>query len=211
MACNYIGTLVLPRKIKKNEDFYLWLDKQSLIKNQIIMGKYKDENGTTRLGDFLRTLGDVGEEIIGVGSGLVGAPWLSKVINTVKSSDKLTPQQIETALEQHRLDALDLINARDSNVKIQDSANASWIAKNLPYFFDAFILLIWGSMTIYIIGRWIGLIENSTEVNFTGVLGIYSGVTSLATMVIQFHRGSSHGSKEKDSFVSYAMNKIKSL
>jgi hypothetical protein len=35
----------------------------------------------------------------------------------------------------------------------------------------------------------------------SGVLGIYSGVTALATMIIQFHRGSSQGSRDKTQLI----------
>lgn len=56
-------------------------------------------------------------------------------------------------------------------------------------------------MTIYIVGKWIGLINSEIEADFTGVLGVYSGVTAMSTMVIQFHRGSSSGSQIKTNLL----------
>jgi hypothetical protein len=66
-----------------------------------------------------------------------------------------------------------------------------------------FILLIWGFMTIYIAMRWLGFIESTNgNPDMTGILGIYSGLTALATMIIQFHRGSSDGSQKKTNIMT---------
>ena len=97
----------------------------------------------------------------------------------------------------------DTANAREMNVKVQESNSASWLSKNIAYFFDMFILLIWGFMTIYIAMRWLGFIESTNgNPDMTGILGIYSGLTALATMIIQFHRGSSDGSQKKTNIMT---------
>jgi hypothetical protein len=106
------------------------------------------------------------------------------------------------SVEEQQLYLQDTANARDMNAKIEGSPTASWMSKNMPYIYDIFILVIWGSMTIYIILRWLGYIETTNKnLDMTGVLGIYSGVTALATMIIQFHRGSSQGSKDKTEII----------
>jgi hypothetical protein len=113
--------------------------------------------------------------------------------------------KLEAEIEQSYM--ADTANAREMNSKLQESSNASWLSKNLPYFIDLFILMIWGFMTIYIVLRWLGFIEaTKNNVDMTGILGIYSGVTALATMILQFHRGSSQGSQRKTDIIKSSMN-----
>ena len=170
------------------------------------MGQYKDENGTTRIGDFLRKAGPIGSTILQAAGGLTGQSWLSKIGEYIESSSltgALTEEQKNTALEMIKLDLEDMKSARDMNVRIQETDKASWMSKNLPYIFDCFILMLWGFVTIYIVLRWMGILESSpATIDMTGILGLYSGIVSLATMVIQFHRGSSSGSREKTQMLN---------
>lgn len=69
------------------------------------------------------------------------------------------------------------------------------------YFLDGFIMLIWGGMTAYISARIFNLIGTGTQPDLSVILGIYSGVTAFATTVVQYHRGSSMGSKQKDQLL----------
>ncbi len=106
--------------------------------------------------------------------------------------------------EEQEMYLKDKQGAREMNEKIQESTTASWAAKNMAYVYDVFILLVWGSLTTYIVLRWIGIIQTTLDgkqIDMSGVLGIYSGVTALATMIIQFHRGSSQGSRDKTQLI----------
>lgn len=163
------------------------------------MGEYKDKNGTTRVGDFLRSLGDVAKPVLNAAGGLTGQQWLTNMASNITTSQELKEEQKRIAFSLLELDYKDLENAREQNTKIQQSENASWIAKNLPYFFDSFILIVWAAITFYIVGHWVGVIDAGKDMNFSGVVGIQSGITALATMIIQFHRGSSMGSHAKNS------------
>lgn len=165
------------------------------------MAKYKDENGTTRVGDWLRSLGDIGKPILAAAGDLTGQAWLGVVADKIRTSSDIKEGEKNFALELLKLDRQDLADARNHNIKIQESDNASWMAKNVPYIFDAFILLIWGFMTVYLVLAWIGIIKASENADMTGILGIYSGVSALAMAVIQYHRGSSSGSKLKTSLM----------
>lgn len=69
------------------------------------------------------------------------------------------------------------------------------------YFLDGFIMLIWGAMTVYISARIINLVGAGTQPDLSVILGIYSGVTAFATTVVQYHRGSSMGSKQKEQIL----------
>jgi hypothetical protein len=102
-------------------------------------------------------------------------------------------------LAQAELDSYlkDIADSRAANVAIQNSDKASWLSKNVAYCLDIFVLLIWGSMTIYIVAKFLNIIKSQQGVDFSGVLGLYAGVTALATQIIGFHRGSSKSSEDK--------------
>lgn len=165
------------------------------------MGEFKKENGKTRVGMFLSSLGSVGNEVLKVAGDLTGIDSLEKLGSLIGQNQQLKIEEKKLAYDLIKSDMEDLKSAREANVKIQESEHASWVAKVLPYIFDCFILLVWGSMTFYIVAKWIGLINAENNIDMTGILGIYTGVVSLATMVIQFHRGSSSGSSQKNGLL----------
>ena len=82
-------------------------------------------------------------------------------------------------------------SARGMNAKIQESASAAWLAKNTAYILDIGIV----SATIFL--AWFAFIKGVPESNKELV---YMALGSLITMcgtVLNFHRGSSQGSKDK--------------
>ena len=84
-------------------------------------------------------------------------------------------------------------SARDMNSKIQESPSAAWLAKNTAYILDIGIV----SATIFL--AWFAFIKGVPESNKELV---YMALGSLITMcgtVLNFHRGSSQGSKDKGS------------
>jgi hypothetical protein len=84
-------------------------------------------------------------------------------------------------------------SARDMNAKIQESPSAAWLAKNTAYILDIGIV----SATIFL--AWFAFIKGVPESNKELV---YMALGSLITMcgtVLNFHRGSSQGSKDKGS------------
>jgi hypothetical protein len=84
-------------------------------------------------------------------------------------------------------------SARDMNAKVQESTNASWLAKNTAYALDI------GIVTATIFLAWFAFIKGVPEANKELV---YMALGSLITMcgtVLNFHRGSSQGSKDKGS------------
>ena len=123
---------------------------------------------------------------------------------------EITNKHIETmsALAQSEYEAQlkDVANARDSNVKIQESDKSSWLSKNVAYFIDIFVILIWGILTIYIIASALKIIK-TTNVDLTGIYGLYATVTAVAMTIINFHRGSSRSSQDKDKQINTMINK----
>lgn len=126
---------------------------------------------------------------------------LSKNVNDhLEKMAGLTQVELESYMK-------DIADARAANVQIQNSASASWLAKNVAYCLDMFVLLIWGSMTVYIVCKFLNIIKSQQGVDFSGVLGLYAGVTALATQIIGFHRGSSKGSEDKSKQIDTMINK----
>jgi len=114
-----------------------------------------------------------------------------------------------SALEKERQDfalmvlqseVADTADARSANVKIQGD-RPGWMARNVAYIIDVFIVGLWGGVTVYLLGGMLHLIAQKQGVDYTGVTAIWGGVTALATQIIGFHRGSSQGSADKQKFI----------
>lgn len=98
---------------------------------------------------------------------------------------------------------LDIQNARTTNVSIQESTEAGWLAKNVGYMLDIFIAVIWGGLTLYLIARILHIISATKDApDMTAVMGIYTGVTSIFMIVVNFHRGSTANSRVKDDTIN---------
>lgn len=108
-----------------------------------------------------------------------------------------------TIMELHEKD---MENARNANVSIQTSDKPSWIAKNIPYLIAAYVLFIWGAVTLYIVGRFLNIIVADPNVNLTALLSLHTGITTLAAAIIYFYFGSSSGSAAKSDQIERLVN-----
>ena len=84
-------------------------------------------------------------------------------------------------------------SARDMNAKVQESANASWLAKNTAYALDIGIV----SATIFL--AWFAFIKGVPEANKELVYMALGSLITMSGTILNFHRGSSQGSKDKGS------------
>lgn len=89
----------------------------------------------------------------------------------------------------------DMANAREMNEHIQESSNASTLAKNAAYILD--FMIIGSAIVLAFIAFFVGVPNENKELVYTllGSLWTYSGV------VINFHRGTSSSSHKKDDFI----------
>lgn len=94
----------------------------------------------------------------------------------------------------------DTQNARDANARIQESDKASWLAKNIAYILDIWMGLIWGLFTIYVLALW-AKIASTANIDFTGILSLYTTVTAVFMITVNFHRGTSQGSHDKQKLL----------
>jgi hypothetical protein len=98
----------------------------------------------------------------------------------------------EIDLKEFELHNANTDSARKMNAEIQNSANASYLAKNIAYLIDITIVVA----TLFL--SWFAFVKGVPAENKELV---YMALGSLLTMcgtVLNFHRGSSQGSKDKN-------------
>lgn len=88
-------------------------------------------------------------------------------------------------LEEKKVELADTANARDSNVKIQESPNASWLAKNAIYII-AFIVVVGGGCMI--------ALSKEADARMAAV--------SAVMLVLGFFFGTTHNSGKKDATIA---------
>jgi len=99
----------------------------------------------------------------------------------------------ELELEMAKLDMANTADARKMNSEIQNSTTASWLAKNIAYVIDVAIV----SSTI---GLTAMLMTSSVpQENKELALMAFGSLVTLCGTVVNFHRGSSQGSKDKSA------------
>lgn len=93
---------------------------------------------------------------------------------------------LKLRIEDKKLDLSDVQGARDMNTRINESANATWLAKNVPAIL---------SITVVIVGFFL--------LAFTKEADVRTAVVGLMTLVLGFYFGSSATSKAKDDTIKY--------
>lgn len=94
----------------------------------------------------------------------------------------------------------DIMDARKMNSTIQESDKASWMSKNIAYILDLVFVVAFLIMLVMVFFRVVP--ESNKEIFYTGfgLLGGYVG------SVINFHRGTSIGSKENGAALRKMVN-----
>ena len=111
-------------------------------------------------------------------------------------------EAMETAtLKELELQLNDTKSARDTNVAIQQSEHASWLSKNVGYIIDLLLLIAFLVMLAMIFFHTVP--EENHELFYVGfgTLGGYLGTS------INFHRGTSQGSAEKQKMLDRMIRK----
>jgi hypothetical protein len=94
----------------------------------------------------------------------------------------------------------DVQSAREANAKIQGDS-PSWLAKNLAYIIDLFVTILWGGLTTYLMAIMLHLAPKQAGVDYTAVTAVWGAVSATFGTVINFHRGSSQGSTDKQKIL----------
>lgn len=87
-------------------------------------------------------------------------------------------------IEDKRLDLADVQGARDMNTRINESANATWLSKNIPAIL-ALIVIVVGFI----------LLGSTKDAD------VRTAVVGLMTLVLGFYFGSTSSSKSKDEVI----------
>jgi len=151
---------------------------------------YKEENGTTRVGDFLRTIKGVAPEILNIAGAVTGIDALKVLGDKIKGSDSISDQDKIIALEMLKIDLADLADARDlQKVALQQS---DVFAKRFIYYLTIGVFSF--SAIIVFLLFFIEVPDKNRDViNF--ILGVVVG-TGL-TGIFQYFFGSSQGASDK--------------
>jgi len=107
---------------------------------------YKERNGTTRAGDFLRSIKGVAPDILNLAGSVTGFSLLNKLGDAISKTDTISPEDKEIALE---LLKMDIIESQEITKRWEsDNLSDSWLSKNVRPMALIFLTI---SMAIYIV------------------------------------------------------------
>ncbi|MDB4459780.1 hypothetical protein N9015_01180 [Akkermansiaceae bacterium] len=148
------------------------------------MPKYKDKNGTTRVGDALRWLvkqgKEVAPEILKIAGNVTGIEALEQLADKILTNKTLTETDKQMLLEELRFD---MIEMQETTKRWQyDMQSDSWLSKNIRPLSLAFLTL---SLFLYIIldsslegfkidESWIDLLSSLLLLAYGGYFGARS-------------------------------------
>jgi hypothetical protein len=113
---------------------------------------------------------------------------------------------MDNALNVFKVEVESVKNTQEMAIKIQGE-KPSWLAKNVAYLMDLFVMILWGALTAYLMAVMLNLAPKQVGVDYTAVTAVWGAVTAVFTQVLQFHRGSSQGSKDNRALLDKVMNK----
>jgi len=156
------------------------------------MGKYKDENGTSRIGDFLRK--NAPHIIDVVGDVLPDQGGLGMIKNIINKDTKMSAKAKEEAMKLVQAELDDLKDARDM-YKSTDHETADFIAERVIDYNLWVVLLA-------VIIEIVAVIYIDDKILIAVISGAIGSITTALLQerqqVINFFFGSSKGSKDKD-------------
>lgn len=143
---------------------------------------------------------DVIEEKLGID--------LSAALGTEEGRIKLRQMEIDheeflitSAMERDKMDFENTANARDMNARIQEAIAASALAKNAAYYID--FLIVVGTLVLAYLIFFVGIPEANKELAYTA----FGGLMAQVVTILNFHRGSSAGSKASGDAVRDALSR----
>jgi len=161
--------VIAMKTVKRSLEKYLRMAKQS----------YKDKNGTTRVGDFLRSLNlkETLPSILGAGFDIVSGDFKGAISHFVEENKELTPEQREYALKmlQSDVDEQQEISKRWES----DMNSDSWLSKNirpltlafLTFILFLFITLDSANIPFNVDNNWIDLLQSLLITVFVAYFG----------------------------------------
>jgi len=158
------------------------------------MGKFKDENGKTRVGAFLET---VAPDVLAIAGDLTGIGALDKLGQLISKSDTMTPEDKNLAYEMLKLDTDDRKSARE--MQIAALGQDDKFSKRFAYYLSSAIIIIFAVLMVLLF--FVDIPKGNSEIVYMG-FGTFIGIVGT---VAAFYFGSSSGSKDKTEGLMQAL------
>jgi len=123
------------------------------------------------------------------------------VASAIQADPQAAQKLAEIDTKQFELHNANTDSARKMNAEIQESANASWLAKNTAYALDIGIV----SATIFL--AWFAFMKGVPDANKELVYMALGSLITMSGTILNFHRGSSQGSKDKGADIQKLKDK----
>lgn len=157
------------------------------------MGKYKTENGTSRVGDFLRSIkkSDVLGNVIDAGGEIISGDYVGAFQAIIGAKDKgeLSTSDAQELVKRIEADRQDRQGAREMNIVAMNQSDV-FVKRFVPILGGSVVLMLF----LVIWGLFFVRIPPENKETLTLVLG---ALLTSATAVIAFYFGSTQGSKDK--------------
>lgn len=154
------------------------------------------ENGLSILSDAILSKGkDVVEKKLGVDieESTTSEEGLLKLKQLELDHEEFL---VEAVKEREELLFADMANARDSNVKIQESVSASFLSKNVGYYLDIVVVVVTLILTAMVMFK--AVPNENKELFYTA----FGSLLTFCSTIVNFHRGTSRGSANKDEVIN---------
>jgi hypothetical protein len=119
------------------------------------------------------------------------ADTVEAVTAAIQADPEAAAKLAEIDIKEFELHNANTASARDMNAKIQESSVASILAKNVAYIID--MMIVGGALFMTFIIFFKGVPDANKALAYTALGSLWT----LAGTVLNFHRGSSQGSKDK--------------
>lgn len=120
-----------------------------------------------------------------------------ELITTDKERLAAENENRRLGVEETKVYLADTANARETNARIQESANAGFLAKNVGYWIDLAIVASTIGMVYLILFREVPTANK--ELFFTA----FGSLITLCMTVVNFHRSSTARSQKKDDTIQH--------
>lgn len=134
-------------------------------------------------------MGGMAVKVIADKLGVDAAP--DAIIEAIKADPLASIKLAEIDLKEFELHNQNTDSARKMNSEIQQAQWASWLSKNVAYIVD--LLIVGGALFMTFMVFVKGVPESNKALAYTALGSLWT----LAGTVLNFHRGSSQGSKDK--------------
>lgn len=109
-------------------------------------------------------------------------------------------EQGRQAIQEAEIYLKDVQSAREANAQIQNSDKASWLSKNVAYMIDLFLTALWGTVTVILFLKIFKIA--ASDVDMVSLMALHGTVTAVFMTVVNFHRGTSRGSEDKQKHIN---------